>query len=387
MDGDDVLYFDRNGNGDLTDPEDRIAPDAAALKKATRQEDSPYAPSHEFAIGSVAGVDLRFDFWVRKRGFVPRDERYRKLMQDRQDNNWENGTLWRITGPRGAAQNPTLLCAKPADAQITHLDGPLTFGLKSRAKQKLQPWPRETVFDVHIGTAALSPRNCPYDMFSPLAESEFPRDVHPVAVFTFPPKSPGQTPIVKSIDLDERCCGDTAYARMAVPPEAGEGTATVAVSYRNWKDRTVHPAIFQVPIGGEPDDNDTEVSYVMFHDPNQTIGLNEAMTALRARGLKVSKLSEGKVESLLIELRVDEPAFAIALNRSPDVLATAQILGARTAFEKVLRSSNARLEIHIASAKLLREQKAMLSRIHAALQEETQGILYTTWDRQLSGPE
>src|SRR5579872_2863783 len=143
MDGDDVLYFDRNGNGDLTDPEDRIALDVEGLKKATRQEDSPYAPSHEFAIGTVAGVDLRFDFWVRKRGFVPKDERYRKLMQERRDNNWENGTLWRITGPIGRAQNPTLLCARPADAQITHLDGPLTFGLKRHAKQKLQHWPRE----------------------------------------------------------------------------------------------------------------------------------------------------------------------------------------------------------------------------------------------------
>ncbi len=51
-------------------------------------------------------------------------------VQEREANDWENGTLWRLTAKEGQAQNPVLLAARPVDAQVMHLEGPLTFGLK-----------------------------------------------------------------------------------------------------------------------------------------------------------------------------------------------------------------------------------------------------------------
>jgi hypothetical protein len=74
MDGDELLYFDRNGNGDLSEPEDRIELDAEATKKIRVAEGSGYSGFNVFQIGNVAGVKLRLNFWVRKRDFVPTDE-------------------------------------------------------------------------------------------------------------------------------------------------------------------------------------------------------------------------------------------------------------------------------------------------------------------------
>ena len=157
-------------------------------------EESTHSGMNVFDLGKVSGVALRFDYWVRKRGFVPADERLRKIMQEREANDWENGTLWRLAAKGGQAQNPVLLAARPGDAQIMHLEGPLTFALKWGEIQVLQPWPKTTIFDVHIGTPALPPRNCNYRLFSPLTEMEIPRNVHPRAKFEFPPKFAGIGP-------------------------------------------------------------------------------------------------------------------------------------------------------------------------------------------------
>jgi hypothetical protein len=388
MDGDEVLYFDRNGNGDLSEPEDRIAQDVEASKKTRMAEGSTHSGMNVFPLGTVAGVPLNFHYWVRRRGFVPADEWQRKIMREREANNWENGTLWRIAADGRRAQNPILLAARPAEAQITHLDGPLTFALKWGERQELQPWPKRTVFDVHIGTPALRARNCTYDLFSPLTDTEVPRDVHPTAVFEFPPRSPGSPPVVRTVELDLRCCGDTVYARMAVPREAGEGTAKVTLAYPKWTGRVVHPATFQVPIGDQRVGHEAEVSYIMFHDPDGSIGLDEAMTALRVRGLTVRKVVNGEYESLLIA-RHNQPAFGVALNRGPEVLETSRALGEGSPFAEALGRCNARLEISISPGALVtaEREKATLSTLHAALREETRGILYTTWDKQLSGPK
>ena len=280
MDGDETLYFDRNGNGDLTDPEDRIRLDAEATGKMHMAEESTLSGMNAFDLGKVMGVSLRFDYWVRKRGFVPADERLRKFKQEREANDWENGTLWRLAAKGSHAQNPVLLAARPADAQILHLDGPLTFALKWGELQALQPWPKTTVFDVHIGTSALPPKNYNYRMFAPLTEFEIPRKVHPRAKFEFPPKSPGSAPVVSMVELDLRCCGDTVYAQMAVPREAAEGTAKVTLDYPGWTERVVHPATFEIRIGGPPQGNVEQLSFILFHDAGGSISLDDAMTAL-----------------------------------------------------------------------------------------------------------
>src|SRR5262245_36329037 len=65
MDGDDLLYFDRNGNGDLTDPEDKIECDAAVSQKIRLASTSSLSAMKVFPVGKVAGIELQFEFWVR----------------------------------------------------------------------------------------------------------------------------------------------------------------------------------------------------------------------------------------------------------------------------------------------------------------------------------
>jgi len=390
MDGDDVLYFDRNGNGDLTDPEDRIEFDDAASRKIRLASTSSLSAMTVFPVGMVAGVDLQFQFWVRKKGFIPDDDRQRQLLRERETNNWENGTLWRLTANGGRSQNPVLLTATRAEAQVSHLNGPLTFALKWGDGQRLRPWPRSTVFDVHIGTVSLPARNAPNDLFAALTEWEVPREVHPVAVIEFPSKTPGAPPIVRTIELEERCCGDTIYARMIVPREAAEeGKAWVTLRYAKWTDGAVQPATFELPIGGEPRDYDEETSFVMFDDPAESIGLDAAVVALRKLKLSVEKVSgKGKDErNGMIVMIKDEPAFIIRLDRAPQSLEMAKALGEGTEFEKVLNRSQSRFEITIYPAKLVVRESETLKRIHAALQAATKGIVYTAWDRRLTGPE
>jgi hypothetical protein len=387
MDGDETLYFDRNGNRDLTDPEDHIRLDAEATEKMHMAEESNLSGMNVFDLGTVSGVALRFDYWVRKKGFVPADERLRKFIQEREANDWENGTLWRLATKGAQAQNPVLLAARPADAQILHLAGPLTFALKWGELQALQPWPKTTVFDVHIGTSALPPKNYNHRMFSPLTEFEIPRNVHPRAKFEFPPRSPGSEPVVRTVELDLRCCGDTVYARMAVPREAGEGTARVTLEYPGWTERVVHPATFEIRIGGPPQGDVEQVSFILFHDADGSVSLDDAMTALRTRGLVVRKVVNGENASLVISWR-DKPAIAITLNREPQVLSTSRALGEGSPFAEALGRSNARLEISsLPGIGETKEVQTTLTTLHAALLDETRGILYTMQDKRLSGPK
>src|SRR4051794_7011077 len=57
MDGDETLYFDRNGNGDLTDAEDRSALDVEATSKIHLAQGGTYSGMNVFPLGTVAGVE------------------------------------------------------------------------------------------------------------------------------------------------------------------------------------------------------------------------------------------------------------------------------------------------------------------------------------------
>jgi hypothetical protein len=174
---------------------------------------------------------------------------------------------------------------------------------------------------------------------------------------------------------------------MAVPREAGEGTAKVTLDYPGWTERVVHPVTFEVRIGGPSPGNVEQVSYILFHDTDASISLDDAMTALRARGLVVRKVVNGENASLLISWR-DKPAFAVTLNRGPQVLPTSRALGEGSPFAEALGRCNARLEISTwPGMGETRESETTLTTLHAALMDETRGILYTMREKQLSGPK
>jgi hypothetical protein len=203
LDGE-VLYVDRNGNGDLTEANERVELDVDATKKL-KVAPGAYKGMNVFNIGEIAGMRLQFNFWVRDESFDPKlePEILKKYRRERQENGWENASLYRLTKD-GGAQIPVVLCQWPKDAQISHLGGPLTFRLRSPERLPKRGG-GEAVFDVRIGTPGVPTRNSRYPVFSPLATSEVPTDVHPVAEFEFPNKAPDQPPIKVAVTLDKRC--------------------------------------------------------------------------------------------------------------------------------------------------------------------------------------
>jgi hypothetical protein len=126
---------------------------------------------------------------VRNKSFIPKEDEHeilKKYRKERQENSWENASLMRISKDGSQAQNPILLCQKPKDTQIAHLNGPFTFTLRSGERQSLKRGAEDNLFDVQIGTPGLSTRNSRYPVFAPLTTSEVPADVHAIAKFEFP---------------------------------------------------------------------------------------------------------------------------------------------------------------------------------------------------------
>ena len=374
-----VLYLDRNGNGDLTEPDDRIEFDAEATANMRMGGNRGFTGMNVFLLGRVAGIELKFHLWVRKKNYVPDVDWLRQITQERQANHWENGTLWRIAAGRSRGQIGVVLTERPADAQITHLDGPLTFALKRGPQERIEPWPKKTLFDVYIGTRGLAARNYKYEMFSRLTLNEVPPGVHPVASFEFQPKSPGQRPIVRQIEMLQRCCGDTFFETFTVPPEAGNGTVKVSLICPSWDGRDVRPRTIEVPF--ETGQSQLgEQALVMFR--GNRIGLEEATTALRKRGLSITRRAEG----LTVEI-ADEPLIGITLIRGKDVQDRATTIGAGTRYAASLSGSDACFEVSFPDLKRVLEEKDTLDSIELALKNLTHGAIYRTWDKSLSGPK
>jgi hypothetical protein len=157
-----------------------------------------------FDIGTVAGHRLRLDFWVRNKDYVPTNDFYKTILNERKKNDWENASLFRIAADGSAAQNPTIFAPRSADSQITNLGGLLTIRPKWDDRQRIKS-EGETDFDVNIGSICLPPLDCKHALFSPLTTSEVPEDLHPHAVFEFPNKEPGKPLISVEAVLNERC--------------------------------------------------------------------------------------------------------------------------------------------------------------------------------------
>jgi hypothetical protein len=198
-----IAYIDRNGDGDLTGLDEKIKLDEKATAEINVAK-GEYKAFNVFKLGSVNGHELLLHVWVLNEDFVadPNENEYVSLLRRlRIDNRWANASLYRM--PSGA-QIPVILCPRPKDVQISHVDGPLTFRLKRSTGKKLER-KKENVFDVHIGTPGVAATNCPWPAFSPLTTAEVPEDLHPIAVIEFPNQKQNGQPLKLEVNLDRRC--------------------------------------------------------------------------------------------------------------------------------------------------------------------------------------
>jgi hypothetical protein len=202
----DVLYVDRNGNGELTEEGKRV--------KLEQQGDG----FRTFKAGDVRADGLTHTGLIVTQmkaspEQVGNDEELARIKKADPD-------LW-IWSVMVAAERPAedkrplprhikyvangdglgmlLFADRPQDAPVIHFNGPWSLGLQDR-KQRLIAGD-QTELQIGVGTQGVGPGTFAFVTYP----NTIPADAYPVAEITFPAKSPGQEPIKRKFTLKERC--------------------------------------------------------------------------------------------------------------------------------------------------------------------------------------
>jgi hypothetical protein len=205
----DTLYVDRNGNGDLTDPGEKIAP-----HNSGSADDGCSWEIDEITVGGTKHYNLNVSarplrFWL----FGEHAKREDLKAAARKDPQAETlsisleatlpyvqpaGRVFVVAGPIDL-DGPLLLAAKPAEAPVIHVGGPLEITFSTDRPTLRRGNSRELVFAV--GSRGVGPGTFARINY----EKTIPGDANPVGQFTFPPAKAGGEPIQKRFEFKERC--------------------------------------------------------------------------------------------------------------------------------------------------------------------------------------
>jgi hypothetical protein len=202
----DTLYVDRNGNGDLTEPDKRVE-----LKNGDKNyRNFDAGDIHD---GNLTHTSLSVTQFLVSPESVGNPKEFDRIKKASP----ELWTWWvRVTAERPASDarplpkqikyvangdglGYLLLADKPQDAPIIHFNGPWTLGLQD-IKQRLIP-NQETMLQIGVGTQGIGPGTFTFALYP----DTIPNDVYPEADITFPAKKSGEKPIQKKYTLKQRC--------------------------------------------------------------------------------------------------------------------------------------------------------------------------------------
>jgi hypothetical protein len=202
----DVLYVDRNGNGDLTEVGKRVE---------LKQKSDTYRSFEvgDITVDGLTHTGLSVTQMKASPEIVGNDREWERIQKSSPEP-W----MWsvRITAERAAddkrdlpkkvsyvingdGDGMLLFADKPQDAPIIHLNGPFTLGLQDR-KQRLIPG-EEQMLQIGVGPRGIGPGTFAFVLYA----NTIPTDAYPEAEITFSAKSPGREPIKKKYTLKERC--------------------------------------------------------------------------------------------------------------------------------------------------------------------------------------
>ncbi|MHB1424560.1 MAG: hypothetical protein ACYC3I_15425 [Gemmataceae bacterium] len=202
----DVLYVDRNANGDLTEKDERVA-----LKQNTKDYRSFEAGDiHDGALTHTglsviqmrASTDLvgNADEWkrVKQQGAEPWVWWVRVTAERAAD---DNRPLPKRIGyvSNGDGLGMLLFADRSADAPIIHLNGPWTLGLQDR-KQLLTAG-HSAQLQIGVGTQGVGPGTFSFVLYP----NTIPADAYPVADIAFPSKTESDKSIRRKYTLKQRC--------------------------------------------------------------------------------------------------------------------------------------------------------------------------------------
>jgi hypothetical protein len=169
-----TLYLDRNGNGDLTEPEDRLGaagPDG---------------------LGTIADAGGRTRYVIRQCNLT-------QLGGDKGPREYCHIAI----DTDGALRQYSFVAFadRPQDAPVAHFDGPLTIEVAD--KGVVLPRDKATDFSVYLLTRGRGERLGSTVLVD--YNLGVPADAHPVLEVEFPSKQGGGKPVTAKYTLQERC--------------------------------------------------------------------------------------------------------------------------------------------------------------------------------------
>ncbi len=246
-----VLYVDRNGNGDLTEPDERVTADP---------DYGDPSGGYKFKAGNISdGQLVHKDMqvrWFRLDHLKGSDPRVKALLE--QNPKWRGCSVSidvDMPGQLGSGIGGRVACeaswqdasglfhfgASPETAPIINFGGPWQITCYSK-----EPWHLGGLneFDLAMGTPGIGPGATAFVAY----EGVIPPDVKPVVKVVYPPQEEGQRSVEKTYELEHRCCGINLYGDINVPTDVGLGAADVEISLPSWPGATVTPTKHRIDI-------------------------------------------------------------------------------------------------------------------------------------------
>jgi hypothetical protein len=203
-----ILYVDRNGNGDLTEPGEKVA-----AEKADGLEEGEYNfNAGDISDGGASHKELYLGIWKLAR-FAEQDEDARAavaknpLARAYRINLQVAMPPWKGAGIGGRVQQRVSqgdtrgwlqFGDRPQDAPIIHFGGPWQIMLNGRLTLTIG---RNTDAFLGVGTPGLGPGTTAYIDYAGV----IPEEVYPVFDLTYAAKQPGEPPVRERYDFKQRC--------------------------------------------------------------------------------------------------------------------------------------------------------------------------------------
>lgn len=232
-----VLYVDRNANGDLTEGNEQIR---------VGEQSDPTKGEYEFVVGNLAvGGRLHENLRIyssRLRHLA----KHHQFRHEYEAADAEAGfyTVWidvQMLLHRGAAREGRVrqiatyydrngflqFSSDPSRAPVIRFDAPWEIMLTDRPTLTAG---RRIDLYLAVGTPGFGPGTSAMIAYDKL----IPPEARPEVKVTFPPAGAGMSPVESVYTLRERCCTVNLHGPIEVPRNIGEGEARIELTLHGW---------------------------------------------------------------------------------------------------------------------------------------------------------
>jgi hypothetical protein len=204
------LYVDRNRNGNLTEPGERVA-----------------GKDGVFQFGDLVEADGKSRYTAGELGL----NRHYEISGGRTlDRPFE--IKLSVRGQYQMMSSPAF-SLKPAEAPVVHVGGPLTMRIFD---PRLVERDQRVGFRAEIGTPGLGE-----GAQAMVLHAQLPEYVYPNVEFEFP-MAGGAPPQKQRVELKARCCQRLFLGTVRVPADSAPGPVKVSLSFPDWKEGQVQPS-------------------------------------------------------------------------------------------------------------------------------------------------